>query len=83
MEVCKHGIGDVTQRGCPGGLRRPRIGAYTQYLGIAFLEIRIGDPERGDLVGSASCEREDVEREDDVLLSQELAESYVFTGMGL
>ena len=79
MKVGQYGIWDVPQRSRKGGLAGPGVGAYTQYLGILPLEVRVGDAERGDLVGSTACEREDVEGQHHVLLALELAQSYVFT----
>jgi hypothetical protein len=73
MEVSEHRVRDAPQSCRERGLRGLGVGAYTQYLGINLLEVRVAGPERGDLVRSTACEREYVEREDDILLSSVLA----------
>ena len=73
MKVAQHRIGDAPKGGREGGLGRLGVGAYTQYLGIVLLKVRVGGPERGDLVRSAAGKREQVERQNDVLLSPVLA----------
>ena len=83
MEVRQDGVGDAPQRRGEGSLRRSGVGANTQYLGISLLECRVVLAERGDLVRSAAGEREDVEREDDVLLALILAQRNALLGVGL
>ena len=51
--------------------------ADAKYLRIYFLKLVVVRTERRDLVSSASCERKDVEREQDMLLAFELAECHL------
>ena len=83
VEVRQDGVGDVPQRRGEGRLRRSGVGADTQYLGSSLLECRVVLSERGDLVRSAACKREDVEGEDDVLLALILAHRHSFLRLGL
>ena len=62
MEVRQYRIRNITERRGERRLGRPGVVAYTQYLGILPLEVRIGYSERGDLVRSASGERKYVKR---------------------
>ena len=78
VEVRQQRVGYVAQRGGVGGLGWTGVAADAQNLGILRLEIRIVAAERGDLVRSAACEREYVEREDDRLLAPEIAQGYAF-----
>ena len=51
------------------------IAAYAQYLGTFLLELAFVLPEQGDLVGSTTCEVEDVEGENYVLLPPVLTQA--------
>ena len=50
------------------------VTADAQHLGISLLKPGVGLVKRGDLVPSTTCKVEDVEREDQVLLTPELAQ---------
>lgn len=81
MEVGQDRVRYTAQRRREGGLRSPRIGAYTQDLGILLLEVRVDLPERGDLVGSAAGKGVYVKRQNDVLLTPILAKGDVILGL--
>ena len=70
VEVAQDGIGDAAQRSRKGSLNRLGVDAYTQYLGIPLLELRVRCSKRGDLVRSAACERIDVYGKDYVLAAE-------------
>ena len=52
----------------------PCVRADTQDLGIFLLEVGVGRAKRGDLVRSTTCEREYMDRENDVFLAPEIAQ---------
>jgi len=56
--------------------------AYAQNLSTLLLEPAVGQPERGDLVGSYAGEGEEVEGEDHRLLPSELAQGDLFPRVG-
>ena len=66
--VSQQRVGYRAKRRCERHLCRTRVTANAQDLGACLLERIIVNAERGDLVRSTACEREDVERKYDVLV---------------
>lgn len=62
LEVRQYRIRNIAERRGERRLGRLGVVAYTQYLGILPLEVRIDCSERGDLVRSASGKRKYVKR---------------------
>ena len=75
IEVCQDWVWDAAKGATESLLSGGTINAYAQNLGISLFEPTVLQPERGDLVCSATGERENVEMENYVFLSYELTKA--------